>query len=131
MNLENALTTLVTLRHAKTAGDLRPLWSPKGMPKWRPAWSSIIRQVLANNLRLSSGHVHFHGIGNMDKPPFDESTGATLRGHPGLARSQAHLYAYGCECGFPPAGLSEKPKRPGKCSKTKCRNNVLDSFCHT
>ena len=29
MNLENALTAMVTLFHAKMAGDLRPLWASK------------------------------------------------------------------------------------------------------
>ena len=53
MNLENALTALVTLCHAKMAGDLRPLWSPKGIPKRRPAWNSMIHQVLANNFGIN------------------------------------------------------------------------------
>ena len=64
MNLKVALTALVTLCHAKMAGDLRPLWSPKGMPKWRPAWNLIICQILANDFGL--GHlrcfVSGHGI---------------------------------------------------------------------
>ena len=53
VNQQIALTALVTLRHVKMAGDLGPLWSPNGMPKWWPAWSSIVRQVWANDFGLS------------------------------------------------------------------------------
>ena len=83
INPKHALTALVTLCHAKMAGDLRPLWSPKGMPKWQPAWSSIIQQLLANNFGLS----HLRSL--RAALYFNGSTGATLRGHPKLSRSRA------------------------------------------
>ena len=89
MNLENALNALVTLCHAKMAGDLRPLWSPKGITKWRPAWNSIIQQVLANDFGLSPlcplRTTLVPGAGTMTTPrstgPQGPLFGVTLRSH--------------------------------------------------
>ena len=47
----------------------------------------------------------------MDKPPFDGSTGGTLRAHPGLAEARhTYGYAYGTECHMPHASLGNPKK---------------------
>ena len=71
---------------------LRPLRSRKGMsqlgiPKMRQTSHFLWLKPSA----VRSGHLHLQSKGDNDVPPFDGSTGGTLRAHPGLARGQTHL----------------------------------------
>ena len=71
---------------------LRPLRSRKGMsqlgiPKMRQTSHFLWRKPSA----VRSGHLHLQSKGDNDVPPFNGSTGGTLRAHPGLARGQTHL----------------------------------------
>ena len=72
----------------------RPLRPRKGMsqlgiPKMRQIQSSLGLGHL-----LSAPDTYVPKAGNMDRHPFDGSTGGTLRAHPGLARGQTHTYGY-------------------------------------
>ena len=62
--------------------------SQLGIPKMRQTSHFLWRKPSA----VRSGHLRFQSKGNSDKPPFDGSTGGTLRAHPGLARGQTHLW---------------------------------------
>ena len=80
--------SLKELRSLCPRGGVKPDWTAAVTFIKEPAWNSIIQQVLANNLAQAysahCGHVRFQSKGNNDKPPFNGSTGATRRGHPGL-----------------------------------------------
>ena len=52
-------------------------------PKTAYTWNSITRQVLASNFGVSE-LLCIRAGDTFDKPPFDGSTGGTLRAHPGL-----------------------------------------------
>ena len=79
--------------HVEALSQLGPLRSRKGMsqlgiPKMRQT-SHFLRHKPST---VRCGHLRFQSKGNSDKPPFNGSTGGTLRAHPGLARGQAHLW---------------------------------------
>ena len=91
--------------HVEALSQLRPLRSRKGMsqlgiPKMRQK-SEFSRPI---PLRTPT----FPKLGNMDRHPFDGSTGGTLRAHPGLAQGQAHLWI----CVRTDSGATRRPGVP-------------------
>ena len=88
MNLEIALTALVTLCRAKMAGCFGRCGHLKACAKMAARLECNNHQLLANSFGISlllSARSTSPGRGDKDKPPFNGSTGASLRGHPGLA----------------------------------------------
>ena len=77
MNLKLALTAVVTLCPAEMAGcfDRCGHMSQLGIPKMRQTSHFLRHEPTA----ARSGHLHLQSKGDNDKPPFDGSTGGTLR----------------------------------------------------
>ena len=81
--LKIALIALVTLRHAKMAGDLRPLWSPQKTSYLEiNNLSSLDKSHKPPTLAASCSVC---GQGIRPTNPRSTAIGATRRGHPGLA----------------------------------------------
>ena len=95
--------------HVEALSQLGPLRSRKGMsqlgiPKMRQKSEFLWHEPAT----VRFGHLRSQSRGNMDRHPFDGSTGGTLRAHPGLARGQTHLWI----CILTDSGATRRPRVP-------------------